>query len=94
MQEINSVINFAGSMFERFPQQSYATALFVIWCGLGLVGVLVSRKRSARLQKQLDKLRRDVRYLELEESRRILEFLNSSSNSGSRMYWEQKTPSL
>jgi uncharacterized protein HemX len=82
MQKINDdIINFAGSMFERLPQQSYAIALFVIWCGLGLVGVLVFRKRSARLQEQLDQLRRDVRHLELEESRRIIsELLNSPSS--------------
>jgi YVTN family beta-propeller protein len=59
MQEINHVINFAGSMFERFPPQIYATALFVLCCGLGLVGVVVSRKRSACLQEQIDELRRD-----------------------------------
>ena len=73
MQEINDVINSAGSMFERLPQQIYAMALLVLWCGLGLFGVVVSWNRSARLQNQLDELSRDVRQqqLELEEARRI-----------------------
>ena len=73
MQEINDVINFAGSMFERLPEQIYAMALLVLCCGLGLVGVVVSWNRSARLQNQLDELSRDVRQqqLELEETRRI-----------------------
>jgi hypothetical protein len=65
MQEINDVINFADSMF--------VMAFVVLWCGLGLVGVVVSWNRSARLQNQLDELSRDVRQqqLELEETRRI-----------------------
>ena len=42
MQEINDVINFAHSMFERFPQQIVAAALFVLWFGLGFVGVVFS----------------------------------------------------
>jgi hypothetical protein len=88
MQEINYVISFAGSMFERFPQQIFATALFALCCGLGLVGVVVSRKRSACLQEQIDELRRDVRVLESEESRRCLESLNLSSRSGSQMHQE------
>ena len=62
MQELNDVTNFARSMFERFPLQIYATALFVLWCGLGLVGVAVARKRSARLQGQIDELRRCLLY--------------------------------
>jgi len=72
MQEINDVINFAGSMFERLPTQIYAMALIVL-SGLGLVGVVVSWNKSARLQNQLDELNRDVRQqqLELEETRRI-----------------------
>jgi hypothetical protein len=74
MQEINDVVNFAGSMFERLPQQIYAMALLVLWCGLGLVGVLLSWNRSARQVNQLDDLIRDVRQqqLELKEIRRIL----------------------
>ncbi len=59
MQEINYAFNFAGSMFERFPPQIDATALFILCCGLGSVGVVVSRKLSARLQEQIDELRRD-----------------------------------
>jgi hypothetical protein len=78
MQKIDDIINFAGSMFECLPQQSYAMAVFVLWCGFGLVGVLVFR--AARRQKQLDQLRRDV-HLEMEECRRIiLELFNSSSS--------------
>ena len=77
MQWINDVNNFAG----------YA-ALFVLWCGLGLVGVVFSRKRSARLQEQIDELRSDVRRLEAEESRRDLEAINLSSSSGSLMHPE------
>ncbi len=80
MQKIDDTINFAGSMIERLPPQSYAMALFVLWCGLGLVGLL-SWKRLARIQKQLDQLRHDLRRLEQEESRRIvLELFNSSSS--------------
>jgi len=80
MQKIDDIINFAGSTFERLPPQSYSIALFVLWCGLGIVGVL-SWKRLVRLQRQLDQLRRDLRHLELEESRRIaLELLKSSSS--------------
>jgi hypothetical protein len=90
MEKINDVINFAGSMFEHLPQLNSAMALFALWCGLGLVGVIHSRKRSSRMQKQLDKLGRDVRQLELQlelaENRRLMELLNSSSCSGSRMH--------
>jgi hypothetical protein len=85
MQEMNDIVNFAGSMFERFPQQIYGAAFCVLWCGLGLVGIAVSRKRSARLQEQIDELRRDIRQLEAEESRRNLESINLSSRSGSQM---------
>jgi hypothetical protein len=83
MQEINDVNNFAGSML-----QIYAAALFVLCCGLVLVGAVVSRKRSVRLQEQIDELRCDVRRLEAEESRRDLESINLSSRSGSQMYQE------
>ena len=88
MQEINYVINFASSMFERFPQQIDAIALFVLCCGLGLIGVVVSQKRSGRLQEQIDELRRDVRRLEAEETRRDLEAINLSSRSESQMHQE------
>jgi hypothetical protein len=88
MQGINYVINFAGSMFERFPPQIYATVLFVLCCGLGLVGFVVSRKRSACLQEQIDELRHDVRLLESEEGRRMIELINLSSRSGSQMHQE------
>ena len=84
MENINDVINFADSIFERLSQQNHAIALFVLWCGLGLVGVTCSRRRAALLQKQLDKLSRDVRQLELAENRRLMELVNSSSRSGSR----------
>jgi hypothetical protein len=76
MQEINDVVDFAGSMFERLPQQKYAMALLVVlWCGLGLVGVVVSWNRSTRLKNQLNELSRDVRQqqLVLEEARRIFD---------------------
>ena len=79
MQEINDVNNLALSMFERFREQIYAVALFVLWCGLGLIGVVVSRKRSAHLQEQIDELRRDVRQLEVEEGRRTVEAINLRS---------------
>jgi YVTN family beta-propeller protein len=59
MQQINYTFDFACSTFERFPPQIYATALFILCCGLGSVGVVVSRKISARLQEQIDELRRD-----------------------------------
>jgi hypothetical protein len=88
MQEMNDIVNFAGSMFERFQQQIYATALFVLWCGFGLAGLAVSLKRSARLQEQIDELRRDVYQLEAEESRRDLESINLSSRSGSETQQE------
>ena len=78
MEIINDVINFAASMFERLPQQYYAMVLFIVCCGLGLVGVVRSRERSALL-KQLEKLTRDVRELELAESRRFIGLLNPSS---------------
>jgi hypothetical protein len=84
MEMINDVVNFADSMFERLPQQNYAMVLFVLGCGLGLVGVVRSRKRSALLQKQLDKLSRDVSQLELAENRRLIELLNSSSRPRSQ----------
>ena len=64
--------------------------LFVIWCGLGLVGVVRSRKRLALLQKQLDKLNRDVRWLELAASRRFLGLLKSS-RPGSGMHQQDAT---
>ena len=79
MQEINDVNNLALSMFERFREQIYAVALFVLWCGLGLIGVVVSRKRSAQLQEQIDELTRDVRQLEVEEGRRTVEAINLRS---------------
>jgi hypothetical protein len=92
MEKITDVIDFAGSMLERLPQQNLAEALLFIWCGLGLVGVVRSLNRSARLQKQLNELSGDVRQLtlkfELAESRRFMEFLNSSSGPESRMRQE------
>jgi hypothetical protein len=70
---------------------NYAMVLFVFWCGL--VGVVRSRKRSALLQNKLDKLSRTVHELELAESRRLFELLNSSSRSVSRKP-QQDTPSI
>jgi hypothetical protein len=74
MEMINDIRNFADSMFERLPQQYYVLVLFIVCCGLGLVGIIRSRKRSALL-KQLDTLNRDVRRLvrelELAENNRI-----------------------
>jgi hypothetical protein len=81
MQEINDVNNLAGSMFERFREQIYAAILFVLWCGLGLVGVVVSRKQSAHLQEQIDELRRGLRQLEEEEGRRTVEAIRLRSES-------------
>jgi hypothetical protein len=81
MANINDIINFAESIIERLPTQNYAIALFVLWCGLGLIGAMSSRRRTARLQKQLDKLSDDVRQLELAENRRLMDFLNSSRRS-------------
>jgi hypothetical protein len=52
----------------------YAMVLFVIVCGL--VGLVRSRNRSARLRKQMDKLTRVVHELELAENRRLLQSLN------------------
>jgi len=94
MQIINDVINFAGWMFEGLPPQNYAMAHFFVWCGLGLVGVglvgvVVFRKRTDdRLQKLLDEVSRHVRILEAEESRRIIELLYLSLRSESRMHQE------
>ena len=88
MQEINDVISFAGSVLERFPEQIYAAAIFVLWCGMGLVGVVVSRKRSARLQEQIDELRRGVRQLEEEEGRRTVEAINLRSRTGCQVHEE------
>jgi len=70
MREINDVINFADLMF--------VMAFVVVWCGLGLVSVVVSWKILARLQNQLDELSRDVRQqqLVLEETRRIFNQFN------------------
>jgi hypothetical protein len=81
MANINDVINFAESIIERLPTQNYAIALFVLWCGLGLVGVISSRRRTALLQKRLDKLSDDVRQLELAEDRRLMDSLNSNKRS-------------
>ncbi len=82
MQEIIDVSNnLAGSMFERFPQQIYAAILFVLWCGLGLVGVVVARKQSAHLQEQINELRRDLRQLEQEEGRRTAEAIRLRSGN-------------
>jgi hypothetical protein len=78
---INDVINFAVSIAERLPTQSYVVALFVLWCASGLIGIISSRRRSALLQKQIDKLSHDVRQLEVAESRRLIESLNSSRRS-------------
>jgi len=89
MQDINYVIDLAGSMFERFPPRIYATALFVLCCGLVLVDVVVSLKRSACLQEQIDELRCDVRLLESEEGRRMIESINLSSRSGIQMHQEE-----
>ena len=54
MQAINDVNSLAGSMFDVSRSEIYTAALFVLWCGLGLVGVVVARKRSAHLQEQID----------------------------------------
>ena len=88
MQMINDVISFARPVLERFPEQIYAAAIFVLWCGLGLVGVVVSRKRSARLQEQIDELRRGVRQLEEEEGRRTVEAINLRSRTGGQVHEE------
>ena len=77
MQQIDHVINFASSILERFPPQIYTTVLFAVCCSLGLAGVVVSRKRSAYLQGQIDELRRKISLLESEEGRRTVEFINS-----------------
>jgi hypothetical protein len=92
MQELNDVTNFASSMFERFPQQIYATALFVLWCGMGLVSVAVARKRSAGLQGQIDELRREVHQLEAEDGRRAIEAINLRSRSGHHVHQEDASP--
>ena len=81
MANINDVINFVESIIERLPTQNSAIALFVLWCGLGLIGVISSRRRTALLQKQLDKLSNDVRQLELAENRRLMDTLYSSRRS-------------
>ena len=70
---------------------NYAMVPFVLWCGL--VGVVRSWKRSARLKKQLDKLSGDVRLLEMAESRRSRELLNSSSHPKRRKR-QQEAPSI
>jgi len=83
MANINGIIDCAESIAERLPTQNYAIALFVLGCGLGLVGVISSRRRSALLQKQIDKLSSDVGLLELAENRRFMESLPSRrSNPG------------
>jgi hypothetical protein len=86
-QKITDVIAFSDSIFERLPLQSYAMALFVLWCGL-FVGVIHSQRRLALLKKQLDELSGNVRQLELAENRLLWELINS----GSRMH-TIKTPS-
>ena len=70
---------------------NYAIVLFVLWCGL--VGLVRSRKRSALLEKELEKLSRAVLALELAESRRFFEELNSSSRLESRMR-QENAPSI
>jgi hypothetical protein len=82
IEKINDVVDFADSIADRLSQQNYATVLFVLWCGLA-VGVVRSRRRSALLQKQLDKLGQDVRQLEFNESRRLMEAMHSRSRSES-----------
>jgi hypothetical protein len=49
-------------------------------------------KRSVRLQEQIDELRRDVRRLEAEESRRTLETINLRSRSGHQAHQEDASP--
>jgi hypothetical protein len=89
MEMTNDVIKFADAMFERLPH--YAMVLFFLWCAFGLVGVVRSRKRSASMQKQLDKLNHDVRRLELAESRRFIGLLNPSSRPGSGIHQQDAT---
>jgi hypothetical protein len=62
----------------------YAMVLFVFGCGL--VGLVRSQKRSAHLQKQLDKLSRVVHELELAENRRLIQLLNPPSPPISRQH--------
>ena len=83
MEKINAVVDFADLIIERLSQQNYAMVLFVGLCGLTVVAIR-SRRRLALLQKQLDTLAHDVRQLELEESRRLMEAIHSSSRSESQ----------
>jgi hypothetical protein len=92
IEKINDVVDFADSIADRLSQQNYATVLFVLWCGLA-VGVVRSRRRSALLQKQLDKLGQDVRQLEFTESRRLMEAMYSRSRSETRTQ-QQDVPSI
>ena len=92
IEKINDVVDFADSIADRLSQQNYATVLFVLRCGLA-VGVVRLRRRSALLQKQLDKLGQDVRRLEFTESRRVMEAMRSRSRSESRTQ-QQDVPSI
>jgi hypothetical protein len=70
---------------------NYAIVLFVIGCGL--VGIVRSRRRSALLQKQFDRLSRVVHELDMAENRRLIQSLNSPSPSVARMR-QQDAPSI
>jgi acetolactate synthase regulatory subunit len=92
IEKINDIVDFADSIADRLSQQNYATVLLVLWCGLA-VSVVRSRRRSALLQKQLDKLGQDVRQLEFTESRRLMEAMYSRSRSETRTQ-QQDVPSI
>ena len=87
--QVFGAIALAGLGILILLAQNHELFPFVLWCGL--FGVVYSQRRSAALQKQLtllqnklDKMSRVVQQLELAESCRMIESLNSSSRAESR----------
>jgi hypothetical protein len=92
MEKISAVVDFADSLIERLSQQNYVMVLFIGLCGLA-VAAIRSRRKLALLKTQLDKLGQDVRQLELKESRRLMEAVNSRSRSEGQTQ-QQGAPSI
>jgi hypothetical protein len=74
-----------------FFVSNYAMVLFVVGCGI--VGIVRSRRKSAAIERQLDKMGRSIQQLELVENRLLMRSLNSTSSSVAKKH-QQDTPSI